>query len=157
MASRLARVRSLLGGCSTLALATADRHLAPHSTPLFFAMDDAMRLYWFSSRRSQHSRNLAANPAASVAVFHQTERWQQIRGVQMRGQVTTVDDRERRRAIARIYCERFALGEVFAAVVRRSSLYCFTPSWARYIDNSVRFGYKFELELPASNCEAPVL
>lgn len=149
MSSKPDRIRDLLRGCSTLALATADRNGAPQSTPLFFVMDEAMRLYWFSSRRSLHSCNLAACGEASVAVFHETDHWRQIRGVQMRGIASIVEDRERRREAVRSYCERFALGEFFAAAIRRSALYCFTPYWVRYIDNTLRFGYKFEVELPA--------
>ncbi|MFP5277706.1 MAG: pyridoxamine 5'-phosphate oxidase family protein [Acidobacteriota bacterium] len=149
MPSKLDCIRELLGSCSTLALATAEGDGGPHSTPLFFVMDDAMRLYWFSSRRSLHSRHLAAHPEAAVAVFHETDRWQQIRGVQMRGAAAVVEDRERRREMVRSYCARFALGDFFGAAIRRSALYCFTPRWARYIDNTVRFGYKFELDLPA--------
>ena len=69
----------------------------------------------------------------------------------MQGSVSLVTDRSLRNAIARAYSARFQLGNLFAFTIRRSSLYCFTPSWVRYLDNSRRFGYKFELNLPADN------
>ena len=148
MQSKPDRLRALLRRSSTLVLATAGVHLVPHSTPLFFVMDEAIHLYWFSSPRSLHSRNLASQPAAAIAVFDPTDRWRRIRGIQMRGLVSRVEDRELRSRIVPLYCERFGLDSRFAIPIRVSALYCFTPSWARYIDNSVRFGYKFELDLP---------
>ena len=153
MQSKWYRIRELLRGCTTLVLATTDERLIAHSTPLFFVMDDAALIYWFSSRRSLHSRHLAANPAASLAAFQPTDSWNEIRGVQMRGMVSMVTDYDRRQAVARRYCERFALAGLFAATIRRSALYCFTPSWTRLIDNSVRFGYKFEVDLARAKPE----
>jgi hypothetical protein len=35
------------------------------------------------------------------------------------------------------------------AAMTRSRLYVFEPSWVRYIDNSRRFGYRFEVRLAA--------
>jgi uncharacterized protein YhbP (UPF0306 family) len=147
MKSKLERVHSLVSGQTTLALATADENSMPRTTPLFYLADDALRLYWFSSRSSLHSRNLARNPQASVAIFPHAENWRQIQGVQMQGAVTIVADKKLRESVTWDYCERFQLGNLFSLAIGRSSLYCFTPSWLRYIDNTRRFGYKFELDL----------
>ena len=147
--SKLDPVRALLRSQTTLVLATAGEDSKPRSTPLFFIPDDDLRLYWFSSRSSLHSRNCARNPEASIAISTDARRWQQIKGVQMQGLVSMVTDRGLRNSIARAYTARFQLGELFRLIIRRSSLYCFTPSWVRSLDNSRRFGYKFELNLPA--------
>ena len=40
----------------------------------------------------------------------------------------------------------------FAGTIRRSALYCFTPDWVRYLDNSRKFGFKFELRLVEGRC-----
>jgi uncharacterized protein YhbP (UPF0306 family) len=150
MKDAIARVRSLLRRQSTLVLATAGHDGTPHSTPLFFLADDKLRLYWFSSRTSRHSRNCKRDPRAAVAVFRPVRRWQQIAGVQMQGRVCAVTDRATRQRITSEYCARFALDESFAGVIRRSALYCFTPEWARYIDNSRKFGEKIEMRLNAA-------
>jgi len=109
---------------------------------------DALRLFWFSSAASRHSRNLKRNPAAAVTVYRPTQQWREIRGVQMRGTVSVVRDPARRSAIAAAYSARFQLGTAFQAVQARSRLYEFQPSWIRYLDNSIRFGYKFEFSPP---------
>ena len=66
----------------------------------------------------------------------------------MQGMVSMVRDRGLRNEIARDYSARFQLGNLFAFTIRHSSLYRFTPSWVRYLDNSRRFGYRFQLNLP---------
>jgi uncharacterized protein YhbP (UPF0306 family) len=155
--NKLDRIRAVLSSQTTLVLATAGEDSLPRSTPLFFIADDGLRLYWFSSRSSLHSSNCARNPKVSIAISKDASRWQQIQGVQMQGSVSLVTDRSLRNAIASAYSARFQLGNLFAFTIRRSSLYCFTPSWVRYLDNSRRFGYKFELNLPADNSGSLIL
>lgn len=143
----------LLQAQGTLALATTDAAGAPHVAPVFYLAgrpgNDALRLYWYSSARSRHSRNLRLNPAAAVTVYAPTDQWREIRGVQMRGTVAVVCEPARREAIAAAYSVRFQLGETFNALQARSRLYEFRPSWIRYLDNSIRFGYKIEFRLTA--------
>ncbi len=150
---KLEQIASLLKSESTLVLSTADASGEPSATPLFFLADDfsandgfdGLRVYWFSSASSAHSKNLKRDPKASVAIFHPTEVWKQIRGVQMRGTVATVKDRPLRKEVAAAYAGRFRLSAVLRAALSRSSLYVFHPAWVRYIDNGPRFGYKFEI------------
>jgi hypothetical protein len=47
--------------------------------------------------------------------------------------------------VAEAYTERFRLGGEFENAIARSTLYRFDPAGIRYIDNSERFGYRFEL------------
>jgi uncharacterized protein YhbP (UPF0306 family) len=137
-------VARLLQTQSTLALATTSADGTPQIAPVFYLAGDALRLYWFSSATSRHSRNLKRNPAAAVTVYRPTQHWREIRGVQMRGTVSVVSDPARRDAIAAAYSQRFQLGTAFRAVQARSRLYEFQPVWIRHLDNSIRFGYKFE-------------
>jgi uncharacterized protein YhbP (UPF0306 family) len=136
----------LLKSESTLTLATCGPDGAPHSAPLFYLPDAGQRLYWFSSARSAHSRNLKRDPRASVTVFAATADWRKIRGVQMRGAAYAVADRELRRSIAVAYTERFHLGKLFQTLMSRSRLYCFEPCSIRYIDNTRGFGFKCTVE-----------
>ena len=139
-------VGRLLKGQSTLALASVGADGAPQVAPLFYVCGDDLRLYWFSSTSSEHSKNVERNSAAAVTVYVPTDQWQEIRGVQMRGRVSVVADGERRGSIQKQYTERFQLGTVFEALIARTTLYEFRPSWVRYIDNSKHVGYKVERE-----------
>jgi uncharacterized protein YhbP (UPF0306 family) len=145
---RVELVAGLLASENTLALATGGAE-TPQVAPLFYLPADGLGLYWFSAANSAHSRALRKDSAAAVTVYHATDQWQEIRGVQMRGTVSVVTASKDRRRVALAYAERFHLGPSFALVMRRSRLYLFRPTWIRYIDNSKRFGFKFEVTLPA--------
>ena len=62
--------------------------------------------------------------------------------MEMRGTARVVREHALRRGIATRYVERFGLGKNFAAVMAGSRLYCFEPSWIRYLDNTRGFGYR---------------
>jgi uncharacterized protein len=143
---RIEQVAALLQSQSTLALSTNSAG-GPRSTPLFYIVDDDLRLYWFSSASSEHSRALRLNPEAAISVYRPTEDWREIRGVQMRGRAAAVTDRARRRAVSAAYCERYRLGAFFKTAMARSRLYVFEADWVRFVDNSRRPGYRFEIRL----------
>jgi uncharacterized protein YhbP (UPF0306 family) len=143
---KLQRVAAFLDTETTLALATVTVGGSARVTPLFY-LPQGLRLYWFSSSSSGHSRNLGEHPPCAVTVYSRTDDWKQIRGVQMRGMASMVHDPPLCQAITAAYTARFRLGKLFAANLSKSGLYCFDPEWLRYIDNSRRFGYKFELFL----------
>ncbi len=144
----LQSINSLLRSQSTMVMSTCDAAGLPHATPLFYLTGNQLELYWFSSLASTHSLNVEAVPRASVAIHVATERWQEIRGLQMRGTVHKITERIQRRELSREYRARFNLSVFFRAVMAKSSLYVFRPSWIRYIDNTRRFGFKFEADLP---------
>jgi uncharacterized protein YhbP (UPF0306 family) len=143
---QLESIAVLLAEETTLSLATAGEDGEPSVAPLFYLADEELSLYWLSSESSAHSENLARMPRASVTVYRSATSWRQIRGVQMRGLVSSVTQPRQRRAIIQAYGERFKLGTAFRLVIRRSVLYSFRPDWIRSIDNATGFGSRFELE-----------
>ena len=142
-------VAALLKSQSTLALATTAVDGSPQIAPLFYLADQALNLYWLSSARSLHSRNLERCPSAAIAVYRPAEAWKEICGVQMRGAVAVIAASTERRQIVEAYSERFKLSPLFHARIARSRLYRFQPEWVRYLDNSKGFGYKFEFSVEA--------
>jgi hypothetical protein len=146
---QLELVAALLRQQTTLSLATTNEDGAPCATPLFYFVDEELSLCWLSSESSLHSQNLARTPRAAATVYANAENWREIRGVQMRGQVSLVTDTERRAALIKDYCERFKLGRIFRLAIHQSALYLFQPDFFRYIDNAKGFGFKFELTRPA--------
>lgn len=133
---------ALIASQHTLVLATTAEDGAPHSAPLFYIAGEGLRLYWLSSPRSTHSRNLARG--ASVSIFQPAEQWRRIRGVQMWGTARGVRGaREKAEGLER-YRQRFGLGAAFAPLIARSRLYVFEPLRVRLIDNSRGFGYRAE-------------
>jgi uncharacterized protein YhbP (UPF0306 family) len=152
-AKQMERIAALLRQESTLALATTDELGQPCIAPLFYLAGPDLALFWLSSASSLHSRNLERVPQAAATVYRHAEKWKDIRGVQMRGTVAVVTDTVRRNALIKLYCERFQLGSVFRLAIGRSRLYEFRPAFFRYLDNSKRFGYTFEVTLDADDLE----
>ncbi len=137
-------VAKLLYEESTISLATRSRKGIPHATPLYYVFY-GLHLFWLSSPSSEHSLNLRPDEEISACVYRPGENWKEICGVQMRGTAGAVTDRMLRKQVTDAYVQRFALGTVFRLAISQHTLYEFTPSWIRYIDNRRRFGYKFEL------------
>jgi uncharacterized protein YhbP (UPF0306 family) len=127
------RVRALLERETTLVLATTANDGSPIATPLFYYPDAELNLYWLSSAESRHSRNLLARPRVAVAVFAPVTDWKEVRGVQMEGMASAASDD----AILAEYRRRFGLGAELDAVIARSTMYVFRPSWWRFIDSLV--------------------
>jgi uncharacterized protein YhbP (UPF0306 family) len=148
---QLKLVAALLRSENTLALATVNEKGEPSVAPLFYLVDEELSLFWFSSPRSLHSRNLKRAPGASAAVFRHAESWKSIRGVQLRGSVNVIAELSRRAAVIEAYCERFHLGAAFRLAIGRCKLYELRPEFFRYIDNSRGFGDKFEVTLAAGS------
>jgi hypothetical protein len=142
---QLELIAALLDEETTLALATADEDGEPAVAPLFYIVDDELSLYWLSSESSLHSLNLKRTSRAAATVYRSARSWRQIRGVQMRGTVSRIDDPKRRAKLVKAYCERFKLGTVFRLAMRQSALYALRPEFFRFIDNARGFGAKFEL------------
>ena len=144
----LEAVTELLASQNILTLATVDSGGIPSATPLFYILHNGLALYWVSAASSLHSRSLINSPQVSAAVALPTDRWKQIRGVQMRGAVRLVEDSRERKEVLAAYAERFSLGRVFRVALTQIELYCLTPTWIRLLDNSRHFGYKREFTLP---------
>jgi hypothetical protein len=143
----LETIAALLREESTLALATTDEQGQACVAPLYYIADEQLTLFWLSAETSLHSRNLKRVPMASAAIYRHSENWKEIRGVQLRGPVSVVADKERRRALIEAYCQRFQLGVLFKTAIGQCSLYALRPAFFRYIDNSRVFGHKFEIAL----------
>lgn len=140
-------VRGFLDTQSTMALATVNAEGQPETAPIFYVSDDRLNLYWLSATHVRHSVNLATNNRVSAAVYPAVWQWNDISGVQLEGTASMVQDERVREQILLLYLRKFQLPPAFDAAITASSLYMLRPSWIRWVDNSVKFGYKTEIEL----------
>lgn len=140
------RIADYLARHTTLTLATVGADSLPQAAPLFYASDAQMNLIFLSSPDSRHSRNLARNPAAAAAIYDEVWDWQAIRGMQIEGWVERLEGEARERALA-LYRAKYPFIAELAQQVEESVLYRLRPRWLRYIDNSIAFGWREEMEL----------
>ncbi len=140
-------IQQFLETHSTLALSTINAASQPETAPVFYVSDDRFNLYWLSATHVSHSVNIAAHPQTSGCIYPTIWEWQEIVGLQVRGKASVVSDERVREQILLIYLRKFQLPPSFDAAIATSTLYVLRPSWLRWVNNSVKFGYKAELDL----------
>jgi len=132
---------------STLALATTSSDGQPQVAPIFYVSDDRLNLYWLSSPKSRHSVNLVRNPKVAATMYPSVWQWNDIVGLQLEGEARPVGDERIREQILILYLRKFQLPPDFDSVIQASTLYALTPNWLRWLDNSVAFNHKVEIDL----------
>jgi uncharacterized protein YhbP (UPF0306 family) len=139
-------VVALLGETMTMVLATRMPDGTPRATPVFFAVDERLRLVFLSDPESVHSRNLTTMPSASAAMYPEEGDWRKLRGVQMTGRAYALEGREAE-AARRTYARRFPFVSELASAMAATRIYAFTPRWVRLIDNRRGFGFQQDWSL----------
>lgn len=138
-------VRGFLETQAAMSLATINQHGNPESAPLFYVSDERFNLYWLSSPTSRHSINLTARKQVSAGIYPSVWDWSDIVGLQVEGEAEIIGDDRIREQIMMLYMRKFKLPEDFDSAIASSTLYVLRPGWIRWLDNSVRFGYKAEI------------
>ncbi len=140
-------IQAFLESQSTLALATVNAAGQAEVAPLFYVSDEALNLYWLSSESSRHSVNLSAHPHVAATVYPMAWNWNDIRGVQIEGEAQAVRDEFLRERVLQRYLAKFLLPASFDTQIAVTTLYVLKPTWLRWLDNGVGFGFKEEIEL----------
>jgi uncharacterized protein YhbP (UPF0306 family) len=133
--ARLASLARRLLDTSTLcAIATVSPPGRAHVNTAYFAWNRDLDLVWLSEPDAQHSRNLAANPTAAVAVYDSTQVWSgSDRGIQLFGSAREVRGSAARDA-ERLYAKRFP--EFVPTKLSAYSFYRFRPRRVKLFDES---------------------
>lgn len=140
-------IRTILETQSTLVLSTVNAEGHPETAPVFYVSDDQFNLYWLSSTQTAHSVNLDAHDLVSGSICPMIWQWEDIIGLQLKGAAQTLSDERMREQILLIYLRKFQLPPSFDSVIASSTLYMLRPSWMRWVNNSIAFGHKVELDL----------
>ena len=148
------RARQFCTAVSTLTLATCSDE-SPWAATVFFAADSKFNLYFVSDHRTQHGRDMATNSKVAATINPDCDNWNDVAGLQIRGEVSIVDGVERAKALA-LYFKKFpqidALfaspegehEETIAKRLKAANFYKITPEMVRVIDNAQGFGYREE-------------
>lgn len=95
----MAHSRGLAETNRYLTLGTVDEYGRPWTSPVYFAVDDDLRgFYWVSAPTAQHSLNLLTRPQVSLVVFDSTVPPYHGRCLYAAGTATVLDSAELRRA-----------------------------------------------------------
>ena len=131
---------------------SVDTDSCPWAAAVVYA-HDATTLYFLSSARSRHARDLARDARVAVSIQSQPADWKDIRGIQLQGRAVQLEGAERLAAMAR-YGLRFPivgnLARAPAAIVQafaKVSWYRVDAKYLFFIDNSKGFGHRDRLDL----------
>lgn len=145
------RVQAYLAAHHVMTLATAGDD-GPWAAALFY-VHDGCALYFLSAPGSRHCRVIARSPRVSVTVQEDYSDWREIKGVQLEGIATRLSGEEEQRARG-LYEAKFPflrrLADVPVAIVEAMlevGWYKVAPERAYFIDNSVAFGHRDEIDL----------
>lgn len=123
---------------------TAEAAGGPHAAPVFFAADAALQLVFFSGPASLHVRHALADPRVSAAIYPDVADWTQIHGLQLDGALRRIPPAPDWDRAWGIYLRKFPFAAELRAIVERSSLLIFVPTWVRLVDNRRGFGFRRE-------------
>lgn len=141
---------------STMTLATTGTTGMPHAAPVYFAAQlfspsasslESLRFYFFSDPSSQHGKDFALERRAAAAIYPQCSGWQDIRGLQMHGQVLPVAEKADWDNAWQVYLGKFPFVAGMRSIVARNRMYTFLPDWMRLVDNRKGFGFRQEWEI----------
>jgi hypothetical protein len=85
--------RGIVDANRYMALGTADESGLPWVSPVWYAPAGYSEFFWVSDPEARHSRNLAARPQVSIAIFdsHEPGGWRSVYISAVGGQLTGAD------------------------------------------------------------------
>jgi len=118
-----------------------------------FFVNDGFDFYFLSSPATRHGKNMADSVRVSATIQLDYDNWQDIKGVQMEGEIELLEGLDKSAAISR-YAKKFpviqtalksptTIGKAMKAV----SWYRLRPQRLFFIDNAKGFGHRDEIEL----------
>ncbi len=127
----------------------------PWAAAVYYARID-LDLVFFSSPKSLHSRALSANPMASACIYGYYDKWRDIKGLQLEGQVLPVSGAQSKSDALSAYIKKYPFAKEFISdpwtiskeLVKKVStveLYTFKTDGILYLDNSQGFGKRWKL------------
>lgn len=140
-------LRRFLREIQVAALATVDDRGLPYVVNVYVAIDEQVRFYFVSDPASRHSQHLMRQPHVSLAGYAPIRMWQQVRGIQVQGVCESVEP-EHRQGVWETYRQWYPYIDEVTEYVRAMAFYRVTPDRIRWIDNSVHFGFKVDLDWP---------
>jgi hypothetical protein len=144
---------------NAMSLATASDG-KPHAASVFY-VNDGFDLYFISSPSSRHGENFTNNDRVSATINEDYCKWADIKGLQLEGKVETVGRLLDNGEIVTAFISKFPdvrgffknpgdMADSIADKVAKVRFYKFRPAKICYIDNSLGFGHRDEIEFGKS-------
>jgi uncharacterized protein len=145
-------VLAYLRARNTMSLATVGP-VGPWATSVFYINSD-FNLIWISEPSARHSQNIASHAQVAATVNEDYRDWRQIKGVQLEGFATVLGPVMTLPDLLGLYVAKFGFlsnltdqrNAIYRAL-RKSCFYRLCPTQLYYLDNSLGFSHRIEIEL----------
>ncbi|WP_432800177.1 pyridoxamine 5'-phosphate oxidase family protein [Poriferisphaera sp. WC338] len=140
-------IPQFLSHWKTAGLATVNADNQPLACNIMFVPDDNLNLYWISGTQSAHSLAIDHNPHVALSIYAHVDSALQNHGLQLQGTASLITDQGKYKTILDIYAKKFAMPlarPLIKQAMKTQPFYQFKPTWLRWIDNRVKFGFKLE-------------
>lgn len=140
-------IDSIITDTSVMTLAFQD-DLGPWTAPVYYS-GEISELFFLSSPRTRHGIAITKGLDFAASIFQEPQRWQQIRGLQLSGNISPVEDEKGARAS---FLKKFPFVSLFLAknrlldpLIKEKTeeviFYRFLPAEATLVDNAIKFGF----------------
>ncbi|RJQ70836.1 MAG: hypothetical protein C4519_19705 [Desulfobacteraceae bacterium] len=155
-ASHRIAAQALIRRARTLVLSTSAAG-APWAAPVYYVYVNP-GFFFFSSPRARHIEQGISAGTAAAAIFADSERWEEIQGLQMSGTVSAVRKRSEQLKVVARFLLKFPFARPFLEsepsrkqnrphVGDRVQLYVFVPRETYYLNNRLGFGQRVLVDL----------
>ena len=150
------KARELIASQSTMALATA-RNAQAWAAPVYYVFYGGS-FYFFSTPDSRHIVEADDSGQAAAAIYPFVSSWQDIRGIQMSGEIKKAGLGLTAIHALKLYIEKYPFVREFFDPGQdldleefnkrfRVRFYRFRPNLVYYMDNTIRFGFREAITL----------
>ena len=140
----------------TMTIATSNQGIA-WAAPVFFIAQKQF-FYFFSNPSSRHILEALSSGQAAAAIYEESSQWQNLKGIQMSGEIKCVSNGLEAAGVIRSYVNKFPMIKSFFTDISNMTLdtfisrfntrlYSFIPESIYFMDNSIEFGFRKEIKL----------
>ncbi|WP_200761109.1 pyridoxamine 5'-phosphate oxidase family protein [Poriferisphaera corsica] len=141
------KITDFLAAWKTGSLATLTPDGSPQSCNIMYVHDDDLNLYWISGTQSAHSVAIESDPRSAITIYAHVNSALKNHGLQIRGTSRLITDADEYKTVLNLYAKKMAqplARPIIKQLMKTQPFYAFTPTWIRFCDSRVKFGFKEE-------------
>jgi uncharacterized protein YhbP (UPF0306 family) len=149
-------IKKLVNSSRTMTIATANESVA-WAAPVYYVNLGAC-FFFFSNQESRHIKETLASGQAACSIYEENTSWKDLKGLQLSGQIKPSEKTTEAARVILLYLKKFPMVNTFFSSVANVSLsdfqekfnaklYCFKPHLCFYMDNTIKFGFREEVNL----------
>ncbi|QQE11857.1 pyridoxamine 5'-phosphate oxidase family protein [Planctomycetota bacterium] len=141
------KILDFLATWKTGSLATLTENGAPQSCNIMYVHDQDLNLYFVSGTQSAHSQAVERDPRSAITIYAHVNSALKNHGLQIQGTTRLVSDEEEYKTVLNLYAKKMAqplVRPIIKQLMKTQPFYAFTPTWIRFCDSRVKFGFKEE-------------